>query len=367
MIGLRDTLLRLLPHATRPGLRRIGDPGPDDPVLLTGNYALTVQRLERALAGHHVWLLVASSNGINVWCAAGGGHLTHHDVIAAIRSSGISERVHHRQLILPQLAATGVEPRLIEARTGWRSQWGPAHLDDLPAYLRTGRVGRSARTVRFPWRERLEMATIWAAPLALAALVTNGLALAWTVGAVTAVSIAAAVLTTFSLVPWLRLTGPARWLSHAGTAAVGTALGMLLLWILGRGGGASVAALFATCVVGALLLSIDLNGTTPCLPSSVNTLGDELFVEVVPGRCTGAATCIQVCPRDVLRLNERVVNVARGDACILCGACIVQCADDALRFRFEGGRVVEPSTVRTTRLNLLGKRAVRVRVSDPFG
>jgi hypothetical protein len=35
----------------------------------------------------------------------------------------------------------------------------------------------------------------------------------------------------------------------------------------------------------------------------------------------------------------------------------VQCPQDALRFRFADGRVVEPATVRTTRLNLLGRRS----------
>lgn len=48
---LRDTLLRLFPHATRPGLRRIGAPGPQSPVLVTCNFTLTVRRMMDALAG----------------------------------------------------------------------------------------------------------------------------------------------------------------------------------------------------------------------------------------------------------------------------------------------------------------------------
>jgi len=43
-----------------------------------------------------------------------------------------------------------------------------------------------------------------------------------------------------------------------------------------------------------------------------------------------------------------------------CGACIVQCPSDALRFRRPDGRVVEPETIRTTRLNLLGSRSIDV-------
>jgi hypothetical protein len=68
---LRDTVLRLLPHAAPRGLERIGRPGPTAPVLVTGNFTVTVRRVKQTLAGRDAWLLVANSNGINVWCAAG--------------------------------------------------------------------------------------------------------------------------------------------------------------------------------------------------------------------------------------------------------------------------------------------------------
>jgi ferredoxin len=50
------------------------------------------------------------------------------------------------------------------------------------------------------------------------------------------------------------------------------------------------------------------------------------------------------------------VRIAKPANCILCAACIVQCPTDALRFRFDDGRVVEPNVIRHTRMNLLGKR-----------
>lgn len=37
-----------------------------------------------------------------------------------------------------------------------------------------------------------------------------------------------------------------------------------------------------------------------------------------------------------------------------------QCPSDAPRFRFADGSVAEPSTIRTTRMNMLGRRTVRV-------
>src|SRR5665811_594066 len=133
-----DTALRILPHRTSTGLFPIGHPDRSSPVVLTGNYTLTVRRVREALRGESVWLLVADSNGINVWCAAGGGHLTHHDVIAALRTSGVAKKVDHRNLILPQLIATGVERSLVEKTTGWHTTWGPANAQDIPAFLRRG-------------------------------------------------------------------------------------------------------------------------------------------------------------------------------------------------------------------------------------
>ena len=71
----RPDARRDVPHRAPTGLVRIGRPGRRSPVLLTGNFTLTVRRLRDALRGRDAWLLVANSKGVNVWCAAGGGHL----------------------------------------------------------------------------------------------------------------------------------------------------------------------------------------------------------------------------------------------------------------------------------------------------
>ena len=89
--------LRFVPWPTEPGLRPVGKPGPLSPVLVTCNYDLTVRRVLRALRGQDVWLVVAPSGGINVWCAASGGHLSTHQVVTALKTSGIEDRVRHRR------------------------------------------------------------------------------------------------------------------------------------------------------------------------------------------------------------------------------------------------------------------------------
>jgi NAD-dependent dihydropyrimidine dehydrogenase PreA subunit len=360
---LRDTALRMLPHAVRPGLYTIGDPGRDAPVLCTGNFALTVRRMKDALAGHDAWLLVANSHGINVWCAAGGGHLTHHSVIAALRSFEVEKQVDHRTIVLPQLAATGIERRRIRESTGWKPVWGPARLEDLPAFLQHGlRVRSSERYMRFPLWERLEMALTWAMPMALIGAVVLELAANLTVAVAAALGIAANVFGMFAALPWLRVTGRLRWLTHGAFAIGGFALSAGLLLATSDASARSLTGVGIACAASMGLLMLDLAGTTPWYPSTINSFKNSFDIELIPDSCTGAAECVQVCPREVLKMDgpRRKVTIGAPERCIRCGACIVQCPEDALRFRFEDGRVVEPATVRSTRLNLLGRRSIRL-------
>ena len=116
-------------------------------------------------------------------------------------------------------------------------------------------------------------------------------------------------------------------------------------------------------IVATAVLSIDLAGSTPWYGSYINRFHNEAHVDLVEARCTGAAECVQVCPRDVLEMNgrRRKVEIKRPDQCIQCGACIVQCPEDALRFRYDDGRVVEAVTIRRTRMNMVGRRTVELR------
>jgi ubiquinone/menaquinone biosynthesis C-methylase UbiE len=145
----------------RTGLYAVGHPDADSPVLVTGNFDLTVRRLVKAIDGKvNVWLLVADSAGINVWCAAGGGYFTAEKVIAAVKSSHLNEVVNHHALILPQLCANGVDGWRIRKESGWGVHWGPARAADVPAYLAAKRKKTDEmRWVRFPLQDRLEMVT----------------------------------------------------------------------------------------------------------------------------------------------------------------------------------------------------------------
>ncbi|MBU1742737.1 MAG: hypothetical protein KKC37_14440, partial [Proteobacteria bacterium] len=152
---------RLFPCPTPVGLRPVGEPGRHSPVLVTCNFDLTVKRVTRLLkrAGVDAWLLVADSKGVNVWCAAGGEELNTHSVVSAVKTSTLVDKVDHRRLILPPLAAPGVRAKNVAKETGWSVHWGPVRAEDIPRYLADGRQrDEGMKRVTYNWRERLDTA-----------------------------------------------------------------------------------------------------------------------------------------------------------------------------------------------------------------
>ncbi len=139
--GVRTTLwqtaMRMIGHETEIGLIRCGNPSADSPVLCTCNFKLTVHRLHNTLKRKKIdaWILVAPTHGINAWCAASGDIFNAESVVTAIKISSLEKYVSHRRIILPQLAASGIDPKKVKQLTGWHCVWGPVQLEDLPGFL----------------------------------------------------------------------------------------------------------------------------------------------------------------------------------------------------------------------------------------
>jgi NAD-dependent dihydropyrimidine dehydrogenase PreA subunit len=312
-----------------------------------------VRRVIRALEGCDAWLLVAPSGGINVWCAAAGGHLSAHQVVTALKTSGVAERVSHRQVILPQLAATGVLALEVFRRAHWRVRFGPVDAKDLPAYLTTQEKTDSMRRVRFSLGDRLQMATAWAAPTslvigALAAVFRAGwfwplLALVW--------ALAVAVFTIYD-----RL-GPYRSVL-LGIGSIVLSLGAT--WLAGGGAFALGAAIVAPAFIFAIL-TFDYSGSTP-IEGGSHFEERKWTISLDPERCEGVFRCWEVCPEACFEKHTetRKVELAHGERCIRCGACVVQCPKDALFFEDEVGERIQPDAIRRFKLNLLGRRGVEV-------
>jgi NAD-dependent dihydropyrimidine dehydrogenase PreA subunit len=346
-----QTAFRLLPWPTEAGLRRIGSPDETSPVLLTGNYDLTVRRVQRALAGSDVWLLVAPSGGINVWCAAAGGHLTTHQVVTALKTSGIADHVTHRRVILPQLAATGVTALEVFRRSRWSVRFGPVSARDIPAYLATGEKTDAMRRVKFPLGDRLQMAVQWGAPTTL---ILAGLAL-WlepSFALPLALLIALMSIAVFTVYEHL---GASR---KTVFAAASVAISLGATAFAGGGIPALATAALATAFLAALL-TYDYSGSTP-IEGGSHFEERKWNITLDQDRCEGVYRCWEVCPEACFEkvTGQRKVELAHDERCIRCGACVVQCPQDALFFQDASGSRIEPDVIRRFKLNLLGARRV---------
>ncbi len=117
------------------GLREINNPSPEDPVFLTTNFALTYYTVENDLNSAKVkgWLLVVNTDGIGVEASVAGGKLTAAKVKEIIEQTKIAEKVNHRYLVIPGLAA-----RLqgsIEDETGWKVLVGPIDSGRIKGWM----------------------------------------------------------------------------------------------------------------------------------------------------------------------------------------------------------------------------------------
>jgi NAD-dependent dihydropyrimidine dehydrogenase PreA subunit len=373
-VNITETLLRVLPFPSKTGLVKVGNPDRNSPVFLTCNYHLTVQRVKRALKGIDAYLLVANSRGINVWCGAAGGLFTNHDVVSVLKTSGIEELVDHRNVILPQLAATGVEAEIIRDKTRWKVIWGPVYAKNIPAFLKNGlKKASEMREVEFPWEQRIEMAVAWAFPISfVSALIVIPF---WR----EAIPFLVTLVWGLSFLIFMSFPLYCQWLSSEGKRMgfiffdFGRGGFQLILWgilILGLvtysllvdnfSWGFILRWGFASLVV-VLVLSLDLMGSTPVYKSGLHE--DRLLKVVLDSnKCRGAGFCEQVCPRNCYEVdrNRHVATMPRAKRCVQCGACIVQCPFDALYFRSPKGEIVSPENIKKFKLNLIGKRLVKL-------
>lgn len=143
-------------YTVNPGLYAVGTPDASAPVIVTANYKLTFDAVRTALVGQNLWLLVADTRGINVWCAGGKELFSARTIIDQIRKTGLHKVITHKRLILPQLGANGVNAREIRKATGFEAEFGPVRAQDIDRYLKFG-ADEAMREVTFTLRERAEV------------------------------------------------------------------------------------------------------------------------------------------------------------------------------------------------------------------
>ncbi|MHA2086046.1 MAG: acetyl-CoA decarbonylase/synthase complex subunit gamma, partial [Candidatus Thorarchaeota archaeon] len=127
------------PVAVEAGLMKFGEAGPDSPLMYTTNFALTYFTVESDIKQGNVdaWLLVVDTEGMSVQSAVAGRKLTAEKVAEAIEEYGVTDKVKHRILVSPGMAAR-ISGETEEA-SGWTVKVGPRDSSGIPKYLQEGK------------------------------------------------------------------------------------------------------------------------------------------------------------------------------------------------------------------------------------
>ena len=93
--------------AVDPGVYEIGEPNNMSPIFVTSNYRLIKIPVEIDIKGANVdaYLLVVDSEGIGIESAVAGGQFNAGSIAEAAKEFGAFEKVNHRILIIPGMAA----------------------------------------------------------------------------------------------------------------------------------------------------------------------------------------------------------------------------------------------------------------------
>ena len=261
-----------------PGLYGVGNPGNDSPVLVTANYKLTFDTLRKELCGIDAWLLVLDTRGINVWCAAGKGTFSTEELVGRVKLTRLEKVVRHRELIVPQLGATGVEGYRVNKACGFRVVWGPIKAGDIRSFLGNEKIATEAmRRVTFTMGERLVLIpvefselvkpTLWALILAfvLSGIGSNvfSFSAAWHRGILMIMAYIAGILggalAVPAFLPWL----PGKAFSLKGIWTGFMAGVVMFLFFHGQATGLEVFSLMLISVAVSSFFAMNFTGATP--------------------------------------------------------------------------------------------------------
>ncbi|MHA1335472.1 MAG: HgcAB-like fusion protein [Promethearchaeota archaeon] len=340
--------------STEPRLIEVGKPDENSPVLLTCNFIITVKRILKAIKGLDCYLLIAPSNGINVWCGACGDDFDTNSVISILKTSEINEKVKHRTLILPQLSAPGIDPVEIKKKTGWDVKFGPVYAKDIKIYIKNGfKKTEQQRIVRFPLLKRLEMANLYFFSFFLIFTIFYfivGIFLPildlklFLVSLLVFIIVIYGSLTILPSIP--TKTGKPKVLVYE----ILLICVLIYLYFLSLFNFFYLIWMIILSLLAALMMMEDFNGLTSIYKSELgektwkkgqdkmNFLFGEYKLQpygqitLDREKCIGCKMCIEVCPRNLYSFNEidKKVNLKNSEECINCNACVKRCLGHCL-------------------------------------
>ncbi len=312
-----ELIFRLFPHAEPIGLYKIGDPGARSPVYVTGNFELTIRKVVRALRGNDCWLLVCDSRGINIWCATEAMHFGSENVIEAIETTKLAEKIETRKIVLPQLIAANFNLEDLKRKTGFAGIFGPVNINDIEIF-KDDPDDSDIRIVRFDTKARAEVA--FGSPLILVSillLVFNFIGLRYLLIIVPSIYLINVILAIFY--PKIKIK------DMYLKALVQGLFTFVLTYIL--------FALFSwnhiwlyslTLGLGISYLTMDFEGWSPLVKFDYR-YNKVPEIEIDQDLCVACKQCIYVCPKGVFKFEEGIVSVSDPKACVMCKSCFRQC------------------------------------------
>jgi acetyl-CoA decarbonylase/synthase complex subunit gamma len=122
--------------AVDPGLEAIGEPKEDSPVFVTTNYRMTVYPVREDVKSGNInaYLLAVDTGGIGVESAVAGGQFSSTAIAEAIEEHKPFEKVNHRIVIIPGMAArlSGA----LEDEANCYVVVGPRDSSGIPKYVK---------------------------------------------------------------------------------------------------------------------------------------------------------------------------------------------------------------------------------------
>jgi len=125
------------PVQVTPGIYEINEPGSDDQLLITTNFSITYFSVanEVEASGRPAWLLIADSEGLSVLTGWAAGKFDADKIATTVKTSGISEKVGHKKLVIPG-AVSVLSGELEDELDGWQIIVGPREAVDIPAFMK---------------------------------------------------------------------------------------------------------------------------------------------------------------------------------------------------------------------------------------
>ena len=124
------------PVQVEPGLHKVGEPGPEAPVLVTTNFALSYYSVEPEVESARVpsYILSVNTEGTSVLTAWAADKFNAKTITAALKASGLESVVRHKKLVLPGLVA--VLSGAVKEESGWDVLVGPKEASGIGSFLK---------------------------------------------------------------------------------------------------------------------------------------------------------------------------------------------------------------------------------------